>query len=60
MTATKPGGCLQPTTLKKLKSVAGHIGLLATLMIYTFIGGIVSNFQLKNNLYTRSRRENFI
>ncbi|XP_058798668.1 TWiK family of potassium channels protein 7-like isoform X2 [Phymastichus coffea] len=40
---TKPAGCLglKPNTLKKLKSITGHIGLLATLVIYTFIGGII-------------------
>lgn len=33
---------IQTETLKKIKSIASHVGLLVTLMIYTLIGGLVS------------------
>lgn len=29
-------------TIRKAKSVAGHVGLLIALMLYTAIGGLVS------------------
>jgi len=29
-------------TVRKIKSIAGHVGLLITLMLYTVIGGLVS------------------
>ncbi|XP_043490077.1 TWiK family of potassium channels protein 7-like [Polistes fuscatus] len=32
---------LREETIRKLKSVAGHVGLLITLMLYTAIGGMV-------------------
>ncbi|KAG7207955.1 hypothetical protein KM043_009540 [Ampulex compressa] len=31
----------QEKTIKKMKSIAGHVGLLITLMLYTAIGGLV-------------------
>lgn len=34
----------QPETLMKVKSIASHVGLLVTLMIYTLIGGLVRYF----------------
>lgn len=33
---------LRVETLRKIKSIASHVGLLVTLMIYTLIGGLVS------------------
>lgn len=33
---------LKRKSLQKLKSAAGHVGLLLTLMLYTAVGGVVS------------------
>lgn len=34
-------------TLQKFKSVASHVGLLLTLMVYTAVGGVVSYILLE-------------
>ncbi|XP_003425669.1 TWiK family of potassium channels protein 7 isoform X1 [Nasonia vitripennis] len=39
--SSKPKKCIEPETLKKIKSIASHVGLLVTLMIYCLIGGLV-------------------
>lgn len=35
------GKLIRKTCLQKVKSIAGHVGLLVTLMLYTAIGGLV-------------------
>lgn len=35
------GGFLKEKTVRKIKSIAGHVGLLIALMLYTAIGGLV-------------------
>ncbi|XP_012279669.1 TWiK family of potassium channels protein 7 [Orussus abietinus] len=37
----KTGGFFGSEAMQKLKSIAGHVGLLITLMLYTAIGGMV-------------------
>jgi len=36
------GRFIRKETLRKIKSIGGHVGLLITLMLYTAIGGLVS------------------
>jgi hypothetical protein len=38
----KPKRFVEEETVRKIKSIAGHVGLLITLMLYTVIGGLVS------------------
>lgn len=41
---------IKKETLRKIKSIGGHVGLLITLMLYTAIGGLVS-LEMKTILY---------
>lgn len=35
--------CAREEHMRKIKSIAGHVGLLIALMLYTAIGGLVSH-----------------
>jgi len=53
-------------TVRKIKSIAGHVGLLITLMLYTVIGGLVSRQRVdcpcksKNEQETSTSKETVV